>query len=74
MLRLMQEHRRRLDDFDGINFVDTAEIEGLSAQIEVPAPRQIRSTPDYASEIAELRALYGKMQKAAAFAELGSLA
>lgn len=74
MLRLMQEHRRRLGDFEGINFVDTAEIACPSAQIEVPAPHQLHSTPDGASEIAELRALYEKMQKAAAFAELGSLA
>ena len=56
----MQEHRKRFGDFEVIDFVDTAEIERLRAQIDVPVPLQLHWTWDYSSQMAEIRALYEK--------------
>ena len=56
----MQEHRKRFGDFEVIDFVDTAEIERLRAQIDVPVPLQLHWTWDYGSQMAEIRALYEK--------------
>lgn len=56
----MQEHRKRFGDFEVIDFVDTAEIERLRAQIDVPVPLQLHWTWDYGSQVAEIRALYEK--------------
>jgi hypothetical protein len=58
--KLMQEHRKRFGDFEVIDFVDTAEIERLRAQIDVPVPLQLHWTWDYGSQMAEIRALYEK--------------
>jgi len=56
----MQEHRKRFGDFEVIDFVDTAEIERLRAQIDVSVPLQLHWTWDYGSQMAEIRALYEK--------------
>jgi len=56
----MQEHRKRFGDFEVIDFVDTAEIERLRAQIDVSVPLQLHWTWDYGSQVAEIRALYEK--------------
>jgi len=56
----MQEHRKRFGDFEVIDFVDTAEIERLRAQIDVAVPLQLHWTWDYGSQMAEIRALYEK--------------
>jgi hypothetical protein len=58
--KLMQEHRKRFGDFEVIDFVDTAEIERLRAQIDVSVPLQLHWTWDYGSQVAEIRALYEK--------------
>ncbi len=60
MEKLLQEHRKRFGEFEVIEFVDPAEIERLRAQIDVDVPLQLHWTWDYASEVAELRALYEK--------------
>jgi len=58
--KLLQEHRKRFGDFEVIDFVDTAEIERLRKQLDVPVPLNLHWTWEYGSEVAELRALYEK--------------
>ncbi len=60
MQKLMQEHRKRFGDFEVIDFVDTAEIERLRGQIDVPVPLNLHWSWEYGSEVAELRQLYEK--------------
>jgi len=58
--KLIQEHRRRIGDFEVIEFVDEQEVERLRSRLDVPVPFELHWTWEYASEVAELRALYEK--------------
>ncbi len=56
----MQDHRKRFGEFEAIEFVDELEIQRLRRQTDVAVPMQLHWTWEYASEVAELRALYEK--------------
>lgn len=59
--RLLAEHRRRIGDFEAVDFVDEAEIARLRAALEVACPTEVRWNDwEYGSEVRELRALYEK--------------
>ncbi len=60
METLMRDHRRMLDGFELIDFVDADEIEGLRGHLRVNAPTSVNWQWEYGSEVAELRALYEK--------------
>jgi len=60
MTKLIQDHRRRLGDFEVIEFVDEGEIERLRAAIDVDVPVRLRWQWNYGSEVQELRQLYEK--------------
>jgi hypothetical protein len=58
--KLIQEHRRRLGDFEVVEFVDEQEIQGLRDQIDIDVPVQLHWQWNYGSEVQELRQLYEK--------------
>ena len=60
MEKLIPDHRRMLDGFELIDFVDTDEIERLRNHLEVDAATNVNWQWEYGSEVAELRALYEK--------------
>ena len=60
MQKLMNEHRKRVGDFEVIDFTDPAEVERLRGQRGVDVPLGLNWTWEYGSEVAELRALYEK--------------
>ncbi len=64
MEKLIQEHRRRIGDFEVIEFADEREVERLRSQLDVEVPVELHWTWEYASEVAELRALYEKGKRA----------
>ncbi|HXV35945.1 MAG TPA: ferritin-like domain-containing protein [Myxococcota bacterium] len=60
MQKLIQEHRRRFGDFEVIDYVDESAIERLRGELDLDAATTLHWTWSYASEVAELRALYEK--------------
>ena len=60
MEKLIQEHRKRLGNFEVIEFVDEGEIARIRERIDVDVPVDLHWTWEYGSEVAELRALYEK--------------
>jgi len=56
----MQEYRRRLGEFDAVDWVDTDQIERVRSRLQVDAPLAVSWQWEYGSEVAELRALYEK--------------
>ena len=57
MEKILAEHRRRLGNFELVD-IDEARIAALRSQIDVDVPVDLHWTWNYASEVAELRALY----------------
>jgi hypothetical protein len=70
MEKLIREHRKRIGDFEVIEFGDPREVERLRAQTDVPVPLAVHWTWSYGSEIQELRSLYEKGKGAQWNAEL----
>ena len=60
MKKLIDDHRKLFGDFEVVDFVDTAEIERLRAELDVEAPISLHWTWEYGSEVEELRNLYEK--------------
>ena len=60
MKKLMADHRRRLGNFELVDFVDTDEIERIRGHLRVDAPTSVNWQWEYGSEVAELRALHEK--------------
>lgn len=60
MEKLIREHRRKLGDFEVIEFVDEGEIQALRDQLDVDVPMSLRWQWNYGSEVQELRQLYEK--------------
>jgi hypothetical protein len=58
--KILSDHRKRLGDFEVVDFVDEGEIEGLRKQVDVPAPVNVHWSWDYSEQVAELRRLYEK--------------
>ncbi len=60
MGKILADHRRKIGNFEAVDFVDESEIEKLRAQIDVDVPVDLHWTWDYASQAEELRNLYEK--------------
>ena len=60
---ILPEHRRRIGDFEVVDFVDEQEIAGLRKQIDVEVPLELHWTWEYGSQVEELRALYERGKK-----------
>ncbi len=61
MNKLMQDNRRKLGNFEVIDFVDEDQIGDLRSHLEVETPTTVRWNDwDYGSGVSELRALYEK--------------
>ncbi len=63
MEKFLAEHRRKLGDFEVVDFVDEQEIAALRRRIDVDVPVDLHWTWEYGSEIEELRALYERGKK-----------
>jgi len=55
---ILPDHRRRLGEFEIVEFVDEREIAALRAKLDVDVPLDLHWTWEYGSEVEELRALY----------------
>ncbi len=60
---ILADHRRRVGDFEVVEFVDEGEIAALRAKIDVDVPLDLHWTWEYGSEVEELRALYERGKK-----------
>ncbi|HYB98403.1 MAG TPA: ferritin-like domain-containing protein [Candidatus Limnocylindrales bacterium] len=63
METILSHRRRKLGDFEVVDFVDEAEISALRSQIDVSVPLELHWTWDYGSQVEELRALYERGKK-----------
>ncbi len=61
--KLLAEQRRRVGDFETVDFVDEGKIAGLRAQLDIAVPLDLHWTWEYGSEIEELRDLYEKSKR-----------
>jgi len=58
--KLMKEQRQKFGEFEIIDFVDEAVIEGLRSRLDIEMPLDVNWTWEYGSEVQELRNLYEK--------------
>jgi 1,2-phenylacetyl-CoA epoxidase catalytic subunit len=58
--KLIQEHRKRIGEFEVIEFADSQEVARIREHLDVDVPVGLHWTWEYGSEVAELRALYEK--------------
>ena len=70
MEKLIQEHRKRIGEFEVIEFTDGQEVARIRERRGVDVPVELRWTWEYGSEVAELRSLYEKGKTAQWNAEL----
>ena len=70
MEKLIREHRKRIGEFEVIEFADGQEVERIRERRGVDVPVELRWTWEYGSEVAELRSLYEKAKTAQWNAEL----
>ncbi len=60
MEKLIREHRKRIGEFEVIEFADSKEVARIREHLDVDVPVELHWTWEYGSEVAELRALYEK--------------
>src|SRR5512134_1491144 len=61
MDKFMQENRRKLGEFELVDFADERQIEAIRDRIDVATPMHVQwNRWEYGSEVSELRALYEK--------------
>jgi hypothetical protein len=60
---ILSDHRRKIGDFEVVEFVDEGEIAGLRQKLDVDVPLDLHWTWEYGSEVEELRALYERGKK-----------
>ena len=53
---ILESNRRRIGDFEVVEFVDERQIESLRTQLDVDVPLELHWTWEYGSEVEELRA------------------
>ena len=58
METILASNRRKIGDFEVVEFVDETQIESLRKQLDVDVPLELHWTWEYGSEVEELRALY----------------
>jgi P-aminobenzoate N-oxygenase AurF len=63
METILSDHRRRIGDFEVVEFVDEREISALRDKLDVDVPLDLHWTWEYGSEVEELRALYERGKK-----------
>jgi hypothetical protein len=63
MQTILADNRRKLGDFEVVDFVDEREIAALRAKLDVDVPLELHWTWEYGSEVEELRALYERGKK-----------
>src|SRR4029453_18909494 len=54
----MNTNRRKIGEFEVVEFVDDGQIESLRTKLDVDVPLELHWTWEYGSEVEELRALY----------------
>jgi hypothetical protein len=60
---ILPNHRRKVGDFEVVEFVDEGEIARLREKVDVDVPLDLHWTWEYGSEVEELRALYERGKK-----------
>ena len=60
MDKILADHRRKLGNFEIIDWVDENELASLRDKLDVDAPVELHWTWEYGSEVEELRSLYEK--------------
>ena len=60
---ILESNRRKIGDFEVVEFVDEAQIESLRTQLDIDVPLELHWTWEYGSEVEELRALYERGKK-----------
>jgi hypothetical protein len=63
MQTILPGNRRKIGEFEVVDFVDENQIAGLRRQIDVDVPLELHWTWEYGSEVEELRALYERGKK-----------
>ena len=58
METILESNRRKIGDFEVVEFVDEEQIESLRKKLDVDVPLELHWTWEYGSEVEELRALY----------------
>src|SRR4029079_19397412 len=58
METILASNRRKIGDFEVVEFVDETQIDSLRKQLDVDVPLELHWTWEYGSEVEELRALY----------------
>ena len=58
MQTILESNRRKIGDFEVVEFVDEGQIESLRKKLDVDVPLELHWTWEYGSEVEELRALY----------------
>ena len=58
MQTILENNRRRIGEFEVVEFVDEAQVESLRKQLDIDVPLELQWTWEYGSEVEELRALY----------------
>jgi hypothetical protein len=58
METILGSNRRKIGDFEVVEFVDEGQVESLRAKLDVDVPLELHWTWEYGSEVEELRALY----------------
>lgn len=58
MQTILESNRRRIGDFEVVEFVDEGQVESLRKQLDIDVPLELQWTWEYGSEVEELRALY----------------
>jgi hypothetical protein len=60
---ILESNRRKIGDFEVVEFVDEAQVESLRTRLDVDVPLELHWTWEYGSEVEELRALYERGKK-----------
>jgi len=58
MKTILESNRRKIGEFEVVEFVDESQIEALRTKLDVDVPLELHWTWEYGSEVEELRALY----------------
>ena len=63
MQTILESNRRKIGDFEVVEFVDEGQVESLRKKLDIDVPLELQWTWEYGSEVEELRALYERGKK-----------
>jgi hypothetical protein len=63
METILESNRRKIGDFEVVEFVDEGQVSRLRRSLDVDVPLELHWTWEYGSEVEELRALYERGKK-----------